>query len=117
MIYVKVNGNLYPASIDGKVSDREWDGRESKAITLEGKFADIDKRFRDGTLWSIVHEESESVINENGETATETKQTEFDNSEFGVRGDLIVHTDGTCTVKMGKQTDLESAYEMLYGGM
>jgi hypothetical protein len=30
---------------------------------------------------------------------------------------LTVHIDGTCTVKMGKPTDLEDAYEILYGGM
>ena len=32
MIYIKVNDNLYPASISGKMSDKEWDERESKAL-------------------------------------------------------------------------------------
>ena len=51
------------------------------------------------------------------EPVYETRQEEFDNSEFCIRGDLTVHVDGTCTVKMGKPTDLEDAYEMLYGGI
>ena len=103
MTYVKVNGNRYPAEIRGKLEDREWDGRESKAITLEGSYAEVDTLFAEGATWSIVMNDGED-------------EAEFDNSEFTVRGDLTVHTDGTCTVKMGKPTDLEAAYEMLYGG-
>lgn len=125
MIYVKVNETLYPATIDGKMNDREWDNRESKSITLDGTFATVDALFLDGTVWSIINENDvpvvdengEVVLDENGEATYETKQTEYDNSEFLIRGDLTVHTDGTCTVKMGKPTDLEDAYEMLYGGM
>lgn len=125
MLYVKVNSKLYPANIDGKVNDREWDNRESKAITLDGTFATVDALFPDGTVWSIVSEDTvpvidengEVVLDENGEATFETKQTEYDNSDFFIRGDLTVHTDGTCTVKMGKPTDLEDAYEILYGGM
>lgn len=125
MFYVKVNSNLYPATIDGKVNDREWDNRESKSITMEGTYAEVDALFPDGTAWSIVNESKVPVVDENGEVVVdedgnvvyETQQTEYDNSEFSVHGDLTVHTDGTCTVKMGKPTDLEDAYEILYGGM
>ena len=35
MICFKTNNTEYPASIVGKVTDREWGGRESKAVTLE----------------------------------------------------------------------------------
>ena len=125
MLYVKVNGTLYPASISGKISDREWDGRESKAITLTCDFAAANALFPDGVVWSIVSEETVPVTNENGEPILddngdptwETAQTEFDNSAFSIRGDLTVHIDGTCTVYMGKPTDLEDAYELLYGGI
>ncbi len=125
MLYVKVNGTLYPASISGKISDREWDGRESKAITLTCDFAAANALFPDGVVWSIVSEETVPVTNENGEPILddngdptwETAQTEFDNSAFSIRGDLTVHVDGTCTVYMGKPTDLEDAYELLYGGI
>mgnify|MGYP000374828204 CR=1 FL=1 len=125
MIYVKVNDALYPASIAGKMSDKEWDGRESKAITLEAGFDTVNALFQDGTAWSIVsedpvpvyNEQGNPVVDETGEPVYETRQEEFDNSEFCIRGDLTVHVDGTCTVKMGKPTDLEDAYEMLYGGI
>lgn len=125
MTYVKVNSTLYPASISGRMSDKEWDGRESKAVTIDGTFATVNALFPDGVEWSIVQEsqvpavdaEGNPVLDENGEPAYTTEQTEFDNSAFSIRGDLTVHVDGTCTVKMGKPTDLEDAYEALYGGM
>ena len=56
-------------------------------------------------------------MDENGEPTYTTEQTEFDNSAFSIRGDLTVHVDGTCTVEMGKLTDLEEAYELMLGGI
>ena len=125
MIYVKVNNTLYPASISGKIADKQWDGRESKCITLTGTFAAVDALFQDGASWSIVDEhevpvvdgEGNPVLDENGEPTYTTEQSEFDNSEFTIRGDLTVHADGTCTVEMGKLTDLEEAYELMLGGI
>lgn len=125
MRYVKVNGMFYEAEISGKVSDYSWDGRESKSITMDGDFDTVDALFPDGVSWSIVSEETipaideeeNPVLDENGEPTYITQQTEFDNSVFNIRGDLIVHTNSTCTVKMGKATDLEDAYEIMYGGI
>lgn len=110
MIYVKVNNTLYPASIAGRISDKEWDGRESRAITLTCGFQTADALLPDCAQWSIVEESPE----EDGASAA---VIEYDNSEFSVRGDLTVHVNGTCTVHMGKPTDLENAYEILYGGV
>lgn len=115
MTYVKINDNLYPATVSGRIADREWDNRESKAITLEGDYEDVNALFPDGTVWSILDdvttivrdEQGQPVVGEDGTVVTETVQQEFDNSEFSVRGSLTVHTDGTCTVKMGKITDAE----------
>lgn len=126
MIYVKINSTEYQATINGKVQDGQWDNRESKAITMEGTFTEVDALFQDGTPWSIVQRDEvpqynektgEPVLNENGNPVMTDKVTEFDNSEFCIRGDLAVHVDGSCTVKMGKYTDLETAYELMYGGM
>lgn len=113
MIYVKVNGILYPAKVAGRMADKDWDNRESKCITMESDFDTVNALFHDDIVWSIVNEETITDV-EGNETA---HQTEFDNSEFSIRGDLTCHMDGTCTVKMGKPTDLEYAYEMLYGGV
>lgn len=50
-----------------------------------------------------------ALIPYNGEPIYETHLIEYDNSEYSVRGDILVHVDGTCTVKMGKPTALEAA--------
>ena len=90
---------------------------------MTADFDTVDALFPDGTAWSIVNEETAPVVDEEGTLSSMTlvtrqrpQQTEFDNSAFSIRGDLTVHVDGTCTVKMGKPTDLEDAYENLYGG-
>lgn len=43
-------------------------------------------------------------------------EAEWDNSAYSLSGDITDHRDGTVTIKMGKPTDLEDAYEMLMGG-
>lgn len=119
MIYVKVNGVLYPAVIDGRMIDPYWDNRESKSITLEMDYASASAMFVDGLAWSIV-QQSEVPVYENDElvqTGTEIQETEWDNSEYNLAGDLTDHRDGTITVKMGKMTDLEEAYEIMLGGI
>ena len=125
MIYVKVSDTLYPAAVSGKIADKDWDNRESKTITIAAPFEIVNTLFQDGTAWSIVSKEiiqtvdehGESILNEGGGPAFVDDLTQFDNSEFSIRGDLTVHVDGTCSVKMGKPTDLEAAYEMIYGGL
>ena len=129
MTYIKINGELYPASIDGRVSDIDWDKRESKSITLEMSYEEASKLFVDGLAWSIVQqnevpayqkdENGKLVLDESGapiQTGTEMQETEFDNSEYNLAGDITDHRDGTITAKMGKLTDLEEAYEIMLGG-
>lgn len=130
MTYVKINGTSYPATISGKTSDRDWDNRESKSITLEMDYATAIALFVDGLNWSIVDknevpvyekdEHGELVLDENGnpiQTGTEIKETEWDNSEYSLAGDITDHRDGTITAKMGKLTELEEAYEIMLGGI
>lgn len=100
MTYIKIGENMYPATINGKISDRDWDNRESKSIVLDGDYNTIDALFVDDLSWSIIQEEI--IIDEDGKE--NTVREEYDNSEFSIRGDLTVHTDGTVTVKMGKPT-------------
>ena len=117
MILVKINNELYPATVSGKVADKDWDNRESKSIKLEMDYTTAIGLFVDGMTWSIVQQEEVPVFDENGEqTGTELKETEFDNSEYNLAGDITDHRDGTITVKVGKLTDLEQAYEILLGG-
>ena len=130
MTYIKINETLYPATIDGKMVDRDWDNRESKSITLEMDYVTAIALFVDGCAWSIVEqndvpvfqkdEQGEIVLDENGapiQTGTEMQETEWDNGEFSLAGDLTDHRDGTINVKMGKLTELEEAYEIMLGGI
>lgn len=117
MTYIKIAGVQYTAKINGKLRDAEWDNRESKAITLEMDYSTASALFVDGTEWSIVERHEVPVYDENEiQTGTEIQETEWDNSDFILAGDLIDHRDGTMTVKMGKLTELEEAYEIMLGG-
>lgn len=91
MTYVKINDILYPASIMGYSMDRDWNNRESKAITLEMTHADAIGIFVDGLKWAIVYKEEE--VSE-----------EYDNSIFSIAGPITDNRDGTITAKMGKPT-------------
>jgi len=130
MIYIKVNETLYPATIKGRVSDTEWDNRESKSITIEMDYETAIALFVDGLAWSIVEqtevptyetdENGKNVLDEDGlpiQIGTDTVETEWDNSEFNLAGDLTDHRDGRITAKMGKLTALEEAYEIMLGGI
>lgn len=118
MTFIKINETLYPATISGRVQDNDWDNRESKAITLEMDYETAKSLFVDGAAWSIVQQNEVPVFDEEGnQTGTEMQETEFDNSEYSLAGDITDHRDGTVTVKMGKLTDLEMAYEIMLGGM
>ena len=117
MTYIKINGNLYLATINGKMSDTAWDNRASKAITLDMDYATASALFVDGLAWSIVQEQEVPTYDENGEQIMETKTEEYDNSDYCLAGDITDHRDGRITVKMGALTEGEQAYELMLGGM
>ena len=100
MTYVKINGNLYPAVINGKLVDHDWGKRDSKAITLEMDYATALSLFVDGLAWSIVMD-------------VEQEQEEYDNSEYDMAGPITDNRNGTVTVKMGKRTDGEMLAELM----
>lgn len=110
MTYIRVGEKMYPATIVGRVGDNTWDGRESKSITLTMSHDEVAALLPDGTPWSIVQRTPAP-----DESGTEN-ENEWDNSAFSLSGDITDHRDGTVTIKMGKPTDLEDAYEMLLGG-
>jgi hypothetical protein len=131
-IFVKVNNTQYPASVTGKLMDKDWDNRASKAIRLEMSYDDAIALFVDDVQWSILQEVevevekereveveiTEEIVNEDGEVTTETRTEtrvetyreleiqieEYDNSEYNIAGEITDHRDGTVTVKMGKFT-------------
>ena len=118
MTYVKIHDTLLPATIAGKVSDEEWDGRSSKSITLEMRYDEASTLFVDGLEWKIAVIDEVPVLNDSGEVIdVDIREAEFDNSNYNIAGDITDHRDGTITAKMGCLTALEEAYEMLLGGI
>ena len=109
MIYFKANKTEYPASIAGKITDRDWGNRASKAVTLEMTHAQAAQIFVDGMVWSIVQRDTVPVYGEDGNPTGETTEQvqEWDNSDFCVAGPITDNRDGTITAKMGKRTELE----------
>ena len=114
MIYFKANNTEYPASIDGKVTDRDWGGRESKAVTLEIEYTTASQLFVDGLSWSIVQRDTVPVYDKDGKPTGETEEQvqEWDNSDYNVAGSITDNRNGTCTCKMGKKTQLETEQEL-----
>ncbi len=115
MIYFKANKTEYPASIAGKITDRDWGNRASKAVTLEMTHAQAAQIFVDGMVWSIVQRDTVPVYGEDGNPTGETTEQvqEWDNSDFCVAGAITDNRDGTITAKMGKKTDAELMQERM----
>ena len=105
MTYVQINDTLCPATIYGRTVDNDWNGRESKQISLDMNLVDVLKLFKDDVEWSIVYQ-ADSYVDENGETVIPEPEV-YDNSEY-----CIV---GTVSVKMGKPTAKE-INDILMGG-
>ena len=110
MTYVKIGGTEYPAAINGKLADREWDGRDSKAITLTMGYSEAVALFVNGIAWSIVQRESVPTLDENGQPTGETTEqvSEFDNSDYSVAGSITDNRNGTVTCKLGRPTETET---------
>ena len=113
-IYIKVNNTEYPAAVNGVYNDRDWGGRESKAVTLEMTHATAAQIFVDGLVWSIVQRDTVPVYGEDGNPTGETTEQvqEWDNSDYNVAGSITDNRNGTCTCKMGKKTQLETEQEL-----
>lgn len=116
MTYIKVNNTLYPATIDGRIADYEWDRRDTKSITLSMTYAEVLALLPDNTPWSIVQkdtvqkigEDGQPMVDDSGNPVTEEVTSEFDNSEYSMSGVIRDNRDGTVTIKMGKPTEIEN---------
>ena len=106
---IKINNEAYPAIISGKVKDAAWDGRSTQEITLEMTYQKVLNRFVDGAEWSVIFQVEDPDTHE-------IQTVEEDRSDFCLAGDITDHRDGTISVKMGKETDLEKILEIIYGG-
>ncbi|MBQ8570274.1 MAG: hypothetical protein IJ444_02050 [Kiritimatiellae bacterium] len=110
--YVEINGNQYPAVITGRLNDKDWGNRESKAIKVEMAYADVLAMFVNDIDWNIVQdvETYRDVEDEEGNvisTEMVMEQEVYDNSDYCIAGPIVDHRDGYVTVKMGKPTAAE----------
>ena len=114
MIYVKINGTEYPATVNGKLVDRDWDNRDSKAITLEMNYTTAMSLFVDNLAWSIVQRDTYPEYDENNQPTGKTVEQvqEFDNADYCIAGPVTDNRNGTITAKMGRKTDLEIEHEV-----
>lgn len=114
MIYVKINGTEYPATVNGKLVDRDWDNRDSKAITLEMNYTTAMSLFVDNLAWSIVQRDTYPEYDENNQPTGKTVEQvqEFDNSDYCIAGPVTDNRNGTITAKMGRKTELEIEHEV-----
>lgn len=92
---VKIKEALFEAVVQSRPEDVAWDGRESKAITFAGTYAEAVNLFTNDAAWYVVSED------ENG-NAVET-----DMSDFSLAGSITDNRNGTMTVKMGKYLQTE----------
>lgn len=97
MAKLKVNNIEYEANFLGNNPDRAWNNRHSVSIIVGLNYEQIKNLLVDNVSWSIV----------------ESDGTEHDMSEFCLSGPITDNRNNTCTIKMGKKTDLEKAQEQL----
>lgn len=111
MTQIKINETVHEVFVSGKKSDYEWNKRESKSITAQMSYEEAIATFADNVPWSILYQGPDYFDPETQKTVTPPVE-EYDNSDFCILGDIIVHRDGTVTVKMGKPT-AEELYNIL----
>lgn len=114
MIYVKINGTEYQATVNGKLVDLDWDNRDSKAITLEMNYTTAMSLFVDNLAWSIVQRDTYPEYDENNQPTGKTVEQvqEFDNADYCIAGPVTDNRNGTITAKMGRKTELEIEREV-----
>lgn len=106
MVYLKINNTLYPAEIRGRMQDREWDNRESMAVTTSMTHEEAASLFVNDLEWGHVYQGA-PYIDENGETVTPEPEI-YDDSDYSVAGSITDNRNGAVTVKMGKLLDSEA---------
>lgn len=109
--YIKVNNTEYPAAVSGANNDRNWDGRDTKTITLTMTHAEVAALLPDNTPWSIVQRDTVPKYDSDGQPTGETEEivNEWDNSVYSLSGAITDHRDGTVSIKMGQPTETENA--------
>lgn len=83
-------------------------GRDWRQIAVVGTVDAVKTAFIDNASYYQAWDSIETVIDpETEEETTQTVEHTRDLSEWSVAGEVVDHRDGTCTVLMGKPTEVE----------
>ena len=107
MMILRAGGAEYPVTAAQKDTDRSWDGRASRAVTLTMPYAQAAALFVDGLQWSLIRREDAP------DADTPAAEREWDCSDYCVAGPITDWRDGTVTCKMGTYTQTERALRQL----
>lgn len=109
-IFVKINNTEYPATVNGNLTDRNWNDRDTKTIYLTMTHDEAAALLPSGTPWSIVQRDTVDKLDAEGKPTGEIEEVvnEYDNSAYSLAGEITDYRDGTVSVKMGKPTEAET---------
>ena len=93
---IKINNVLLEGVVQSRLEDVAWDGRESKAITFAGTYAEAVALFTNDVNWSVISD---------GPEAGSTVETDM--SDFALAGPVTDNRNGTMTARMGKYLQSE----------
>lgn len=96
---IRVGDKTFDAIVQTRAHDSAWEGRESKAITMDASYAEAVEWFPDDTVWSVIAD----IEKEDGTIV----QVETDMSEYAISGPVTDNRDGTVTIRMGKYLNEE----------
>ena len=84
-------------------------GREWRRITVIGTVEAVKAAFVDGAQYVQAWDSTVTQTDaETGEPVEVVVEESRDLSDWSVAGEVVDHRDGTCTVLMGKPTEIES---------
>ena len=102
MKFIRIGDIKIAAEIATRYDDTAWDGRVSKAITVNMDFEEAKALFHDGVKWFEVTEYTDDL--------GDVKVSETEMSEYIIAGSVTDHRDGRVTAKMGayKRDELQA---------
>lgn len=99
--YIRINNTVIPATISGRLKDKDWDDRPSKSIHLNLPYEEVINLFQNDVKWEIGQEHDLTLLDS---LSTIPTINYYDNSDYSIVGDIIVHADNSVTIKMGCPT-------------
>lgn len=114
--YIRINNQIIPATISGTLKDKNWNDRASKSIHLNLPYNEIKNLFYNDVMWEIGQCSENITIPSLGEELISQPILEYyDNSDYSIVGDIIIHNDNSVTVKMGQPTTEELLIMLMEG--